>query len=179
MNSFTDNYWFPGKAGGLFGILHMTKNSALTWWHLRAQTNSVDEPLALRLCACMRACSATQPCLTLCDPMDCSPPGSSVHGTSQVRILEWVTFPPPGDLPDPRSNLHLLHLLHCMWILYHWATKEALPAFGLHFWSKWKDGDFLGQPATAPGREWKQVIHRFCHLPLMPLIFAGKRNHHH
>ena len=31
-----------------------------------------------------------QSCLTLCDPMDCSPPGSSVHGVSQARILEWV-----------------------------------------------------------------------------------------
>ena len=33
--------------------------------------------------------------------MDCSPPGSSVHGISQARILEWVPFSPPGDLPDP------------------------------------------------------------------------------
>ena len=31
-----------------------------------------------------------QLCLTLCDPMDCSPPGSSVHGLFQARILEWV-----------------------------------------------------------------------------------------
>ena len=38
--------------------------------------------------------------LTLCDPMDGSPPGSSVHGISQARILEWVPFPSPGDLPD-------------------------------------------------------------------------------
>ena len=30
-----------------------------------------------------------QSCLTLCDPMDCSPPGSSVHGTFQARVLEW------------------------------------------------------------------------------------------
>ena len=30
-----------------------------------------------------------QSCLTLCDPMDCSPPGSSVHGILQVRVLEW------------------------------------------------------------------------------------------
>ena len=35
----------------------------------------------------------------LCDPMDCSPLGSSVHGILQARILEWVAF--PGDLPDP------------------------------------------------------------------------------
>ena len=44
--------------------------------------------------------SATQSCLTLCDPMDCSPPGSSVHGILQARIL-GLPFPSPGDLPDP------------------------------------------------------------------------------
>ena len=42
-----------------------------------------------------------QSCLTLCDPMDCSPPGSSVHGILQARILEWVATPSPGDLPHP------------------------------------------------------------------------------
>ena len=34
-----------------------------------------------------------QLCLTLCDPVDCSPPGSSVHGILQARILEWVVMP--------------------------------------------------------------------------------------
>ena len=38
---------------------------------------------------------------TLCDPKDCSPPGSSVHGILQARILEWVTIRSPGDLPNP------------------------------------------------------------------------------
>ena len=33
--------------------------------------------------------------------MDHSPPGSSIHGILQARILEWVACPPPGDLPDP------------------------------------------------------------------------------
>ena len=47
------------------------------------------------------ACKLLQSCLTLCDPMDCNPPGSSVHGILQARILEWVAIPPPGDLPDP------------------------------------------------------------------------------
>ena len=37
--------------------------------------------------------SVTPSCLTLCDPMDCSPPGSSAHGTLQVRALEWVARP--------------------------------------------------------------------------------------
>ena len=35
------------------------------------------------------------------NPMDCSPTGSSVHGTSQARIWEWLPFISPGDLPDP------------------------------------------------------------------------------
>ena len=35
----------------------------------------------------------TQSCLTLCNPMDCGPPGSFVHGILQVRILEWVARP--------------------------------------------------------------------------------------
>ena len=40
----------------------------------------------------MLVCSVAQSCLTLCDPMDCSPLGSSVHGILQARILEWVAI---------------------------------------------------------------------------------------
>ena len=40
-------------------------------------------------------------CPTLCDPMECSPPGFSVHGISQARILEWLPFLFPGNLPHP------------------------------------------------------------------------------
>ena len=36
-----------------------------------------------------------------CNPMDGSPPASSVHGIFQARILEWVSCPSPWDLPDP------------------------------------------------------------------------------
>ena len=43
----------------------------------------------------------TQSRPTLCDPMDCSPSGSSVHGISQAWILEWVSIPFSRDLPDP------------------------------------------------------------------------------
>ena len=42
-----------------------------------------------------------QSCPTLCDPMDCSLPGSSLHGILQARVLEWVAISSPGDLPDP------------------------------------------------------------------------------
>ena len=40
-------------------------------------------------------------CVQLCDPMDCNPPGSPVHGILQVRTLEWLSCPPLGDLPNP------------------------------------------------------------------------------
>ena len=43
----------------------------------------------------------TQLCLTLCEPMDYSPPGSSVHEIFQIRILEWVSIPFSRDLPNP------------------------------------------------------------------------------
>ena len=47
-----------------------------------------DIPTTLQLIACMQACSVGQLCLTLCDPIDCSPPGSSVRGIFQAKILE-------------------------------------------------------------------------------------------
>ena len=42
-----------------------------------------------------------QSCSTLCDTIDCSPPGSSVHGIPQARILEWVALSFSRDLPNP------------------------------------------------------------------------------
>ena len=59
-------------------------------------------------------------CPTLCDPLDSSPPGSSVHGILQARILEWVTVPFSRGSSWPNSQTHLsltgrrvLH--HCSW----------------------------------------------------------------
>ena len=45
--------------------------------------------------------SVTQSCQTLCEPMDCNPPGSSVHGILQAKYWSGLPFPSPGDLPDP------------------------------------------------------------------------------
>ena len=45
-------------------------------------------------------CVCAQLCLILCDPMDYSPPGSSVHRIMQARILNGLPFPTQGDLPD-------------------------------------------------------------------------------
>ena len=59
----------------------------------------------------MRA-KSLQSCLTLCDPMDCSPPGSSVPGILQARILEWGAMPSSKGISQTQgSSPHLLHLL--------------------------------------------------------------------
>ena len=63
---------------------------------------------------CARVCAKfLQSCETLCDPVDCSPPGSSVHGILQAIILEWVAMPfSRGSSWPQESNLHVLCLLH-------------------------------------------------------------------
>ena len=71
-------------------------------------------------------CSVTQSCLTLCDPMDCSMPGSSICGISQARLLEWVAISYSGRSSRPRDQCHV----SCIsWIgrlmLDHCATWEA------------------------------------------------------
>ena len=65
--------------------------------------SNIEVILTTDLVVC--ACQVTSVVLTLCDTMDCSPPGSSVHGILQVRILERVAMPPLGDLPDPGIQL--------------------------------------------------------------------------
>ena len=49
-------------------------------------------------------CLVTQSCSALSDPMDCSPPGSSVHGVFQARILEWVAISFSNFLVNPQEN---------------------------------------------------------------------------
>ena len=47
-----------------------------------------------------------QSCPALCDPMDCSPPGSFVHGMLQARILKWVAMPSSRGSSQPRDPTH-------------------------------------------------------------------------
>ena len=86
-----ENIW--GHSGGSIPPLRMP---SLLPHDLCHEWNVSLQLPATILCCCLAAKSY----LTLCDPMDCSPPGSSVHGILQARVLEWV-FLSPGDLPDP------------------------------------------------------------------------------
>ena len=67
-----------------------------------------------------------QSCLTPCDPMDCSPPDSSVHGIFPSKNTGvGCHFLLQRIFPSQRLNPSLPSLLHCRWILYCWAIREA------------------------------------------------------
>ena len=66
----------------------------------------------------MSVITVAQSCPTLCDPKDCGPPGFSVDGILQARILEWVAIPFSMGSSQPRDLLNP-GLPHCRKILYH------------------------------------------------------------
>ena len=72
------------------------------------------------ICCC---CLVVKSCPTLCDPMDCRISGSSVHGISQARILEWVAISFSRQSSWPRDQTHI----SCIGrqIVYHWALWEG------------------------------------------------------
>ena len=76
---------------------------------------------------CMHA-PLLQSCTTLWNPMDCSLPGSSVHGILQARILEWVAMPSCRGSSLPRDQTHLT-FVSCIagGFFTHWVTCKTLP----------------------------------------------------
>ena len=94
-------------------------------------------------------CVCAQLCLTLCDPKDCSPPGSSVSGISQARILEWVAISFSKGSPWPRDWTQVSCGSYIgRRILYHWATWEAVQVYKQWKFkstneSLWDEGNWL------------------------------------
>ena len=83
-----------------------------------------------------------QLCPTLCDPMDCSPPGSSVHGISQAKILEWVAIPfsRGSSWPSDQTQVSCIESR----FFTTWATRKALQnIISIDIW------DNLGQGESA------------------------------
>ena len=70
-----------------------------------------------------------QLCPTLCDLMDYSLPGSSVHGILQARILDWVAFPFSRGSSQPRDWTQVSHIVGGFFT--SWATREAQ-----EYWSR-------------------------------------------
>ena len=79
-----------------------------------------------------RVSEVAQSCLTLCDPVDCSPPGSSIHGILQARILEWVaiSFSRGSSPPRDRTQVSRISCRH----FNLWATREAPRSRGKEQW---------------------------------------------
>ena len=69
-----------------------------------------------------------QSCPTLSDPMDCSPPGSSVHGILQARILEWVAISFSRGSSQPRDWTQVSRIVDRRFNL--WTTREATVLWG-------------------------------------------------
>ena len=73
------------KAGLKLNIqkLKIMASSPIISWQIDGETKETKDMKVL----------VPQSCLTLCNPMNCNPPGSSIHGILQARILEWVAIP--------------------------------------------------------------------------------------
>ena len=103
------NFYFSAenrKMEGFFFFLNLLINAGLEQYlvHIKHSINCFH-------------CLVPQSCPTLCDPIDCSLPGSSVHGIFQVRILEWVAISFSRGSSQPRDQI----LASCIGrqILYH------------------------------------------------------------
>ena len=79
---------------------------------------------------------------TLCNPMDCSPPGSSVHGILQARILEWIAVPFSRGSSQPRDQTQVSHIVGGFFKV--WVT--------LNIGEYWR-GSPIPSPGDHPTRE--------------------------
>ena len=95
------SFWVSSGVRGLENKWHTDSQTTVLWTLLESvETN----PALLSPCLQYVCVLGTQSCLTLCDPMDCNPPGSSVHGILRARILEWVAIPFSRGSSRPRDQ---------------------------------------------------------------------------
>ena len=107
------------------------------------------QPLTLSLFSVL--CLVTQSCPTLCDPMECSPPGSSVHGDSPGKntgVGYHVLL--QGIFPTQRLNPGLPH---CSWILYHLRHQGSRQGSPLSFLLRGLTGRKARGPQAAGGNK--------------------------
>ena len=96
------------------GLSHFTYEPISTYWDIH--DSKMYYIISINVCEVKVA----QSCPTLCDPTDCSPPGSSVHGILQARVPEWVSVPfSRGIFPTQGSNLGLLNCRQILYCLSH------------------------------------------------------------
>ena len=114
---------------------------------------------------------ATQSCLTLCDPRDCSLTGSSVRGIFQARVLEWVAIAFSRGSSWPRDRTEVSCIAgRCFTI---WATRE-IPLFPywnfFQFWSLKSSGSLKFSWLTFGSKIWSERM--WCYLLSLSLTLA-------
>ena len=83
--------------------------------------------------SCTMSAKSLQSCPTLCNPMDCSLPGSSVKGILQARLPEWVVMPSSKGSSQPRDRTP--GFPYYRWILYYLSHQGPLAHYNNSFWS--------------------------------------------
>ena len=110
---------------------------------------------------CLHA-KSLQSSLTLYELMDCSLPDSSVHGILKARILEWVPWPPPGDLHNPRVKSTTLHFLHWQVDFFTHYCHLGSPSFNTSapnkFFSDWFFNIILIMVTVSKYDIWKHFL---------------------
>ena len=108
--------------------MNLSISSLLSNLLIKIVSSTPLESLALCQTVHLKCAKSLQSCLTLCNPMNCSLPGSSIHGILQARILEGLPCPPPGDLPNPGIKTHISYI-SCIGrrVLYHLEKETATP----------------------------------------------------
>ena len=110
---YTYNQWkrWPDPESNMITCLNYI-NSRTAWMFL--------------LCSLLRLCLVVQLCPTLCNPLDCSPPGSPVHGIFQTRILEWVAISLSRISFWSSDQINISCVSWIAGICFiHWATGEV------------------------------------------------------
>ena len=111
----------------------------------RGSSSPRDKPNSLVSPALAVLCLVAKLCPTLCDPMDCSPLGSSVHRDFQARILEWVATPTSRGSSQPRNRTQVSHIAGRFFTV--WGTRH------------WEMGSL---PLTPPGKPFAWLCVYVC-----------------
>ena len=140
--------YFGAKAKGkkspiwFFLFLNLITSTKKTKW---AQELLCLPKAFIISCAVLCSAQSLQSCTTLCNPMDCSPQGSSVHGILQARILEWVVMPSSSGSPWFGARTWVSCIAGGFFT--HWATGEALIILS------WSPKYYYGLPWWLSGKE--------------------------
>ena len=133
--------WFPRASPSPSGVYWPAYHLGYIGPHvLKKKKKTCQTAVSITVCGCVYVCTHARPCVLvvqscriLCNPMDYSQPGSSVHGILQARILEWVTISISRRYSRPRDWTQVSHTVGIFFTAR--ATRAAHPSIGN--WLNW------------------------------------------